>query len=199
MLEEKKMSSDIRHIVAYRARDGGIGGNNKLLYRLPRDMWNFKLQTRNQIVLMGRKTWESIGKKPLPDRINVVLSRSLTPQECPLGMQVCSTLIDALEWCRTHHPTLIVYVIGGAELYHQTLYLVKQVWATEIEDDDLDMMPIADTFYPISELEHDFVARDPFVLSDIDLDKLSGRHLNYSIWVFNRVHPVEFVTKTTKP
>lgn len=139
--QHKKMSM-VSHIVAYRVSDRGIGYKNDLLYRFKEDMQHFKTLTMHHIVLMGRKTFESIGNKPLSNRINVVLSKTLESSV----VQTFSDISVAMEWCHKMHPEKHVFVIGGESIYRQTIPYIQKVYATEIEDTEQNTP--ADTFYP---------------------------------------------------
>ncbi|MGH8446814.1 MAG: dihydrofolate reductase [Solimonas sp.] len=102
-----------------------IGRANGLPWRLPDDMKHFKRVTLHKTVLMGRKTWDSLGK-PLVDRRNWVVSRD--PAFMPAGARVFRSLDDAL----AAHGDGELMVIGGAELYRQTLPLADRLYLTEV-------------------------------------------------------------------
>ena len=103
------------YLVAAVAENGVIGAGGKLPWHLPEDMKHFKQVTVGHAVIMGRKTWESIGK-PLPDRNNIVVSRR-AGFRAP-GARVASSLEDALAMCPADEPA---FVIGGNELYRAAL------------------------------------------------------------------------------
>ena len=103
------------YLVAAVAQNGVIGANGKLPWRLPEDLQHFKRLTLGHSVIMGRKTWESIGR-PLPNRHNIVVSRR--PGFQAAGASVASSLEDALALCAGVDP---VFVIGGNELYRAAL------------------------------------------------------------------------------
>ncbi|MFZ2650928.1 MAG: dihydrofolate reductase [Burkholderiaceae bacterium] len=124
-------------LIAAVARNGAIGKDNALLVRLPDDLPRFKRLTLGCPVVMGRKTWESIGK-PLPGRRNIVLTRN--PHWHAAGAETVPSLQAALALARGEPK---VFVIGGAELYAQALPLADELFLTEI-DTDLD----GDTFFP---------------------------------------------------
>lgn len=92
--------------------DCAIGRNGGLLCRLPEDMRNFRETTKGAAVVMGRKTYESFPKRPLPDRENIVLSRSAGSIE---GAKVFSGKDELLEYVKTLDKE--VFVIGGGEIY----------------------------------------------------------------------------------
>lgn len=107
-------------------RNGLIGRDGDLPWRLPNDLKHFKRLTVGKTVLMGRKTWISLGR-PLPDRDNWVLTRD--PQFAAEGCRVFHRLEDAL----AAHAGDELMVIGGAELYRQTLPLAQRLYVTEVD------------------------------------------------------------------
>lgn len=125
------------HIVAM-AKNRAIGKDNRLPWHFPEDLQHFKRRTTGSTVIMGRKTYESIGK-PLPNRENFVLSRtqSGSPQE---HLKFFSSLDDALDAVQTEDA----YIIGGADLYRQTMQLdIDGIYLTRI-----DKEYAGDAFYP---------------------------------------------------
>jgi thymidylate synthase len=98
--------------------EGGYSKNNALPWASKEDMKHFKDKTIHQVVIMGRKTWESLPKKPLPDRINIVLSTTLTSESNAI---VCKNLNLALQVCRTVFPSKLIFIIGGKDLILETL------------------------------------------------------------------------------
>lgn len=116
------------------ARNRVIGRGNILPWRLPADLAHFKAITTGHPVLMGRKTFESLGR-PLPNRINIVVSRD--PGYAPAGCVVAHSLEQALDLGKQHcteaKPTL--FVIGGENLYTQTLLLADRLYITLVDAD----------------------------------------------------------------
>lgn len=113
-------------LIAAVASNGVIGTNNEMPWRLPADLKYFKQQTMGKPVLMGRKTYESLGK-PLKDRTNVILSRTLT--EAPEGCELIGTIPDAI----AKYGEDELMVIGGADIYAQTLTIADRLLLTEID------------------------------------------------------------------
>ena len=117
------------------AENGVIGRENRLPWRLPADLRRFKSVTMGKPVIMGRKTYESIGK-PLPGRSNIVVTRD--PDYRAPGCQVVHSLEQALEAGAGHAE---VMVIGGAKLYRQALGRAQRMYLTlvraEVEGDTL--------------------------------------------------------------
>jgi len=124
-------------LVAIVARDGGIGHRGGLLVRLPEDLRRFKQITLGAPVVMGRKTWQSIGR-PLPGRRNIVVSGD--PGFSPDGADAVATLDAALAIAGS---APIVHVIGGAAIYALALPIADELQLTEI-----DAVYPADTFFP---------------------------------------------------
>lgn len=126
-------------VIVAAAKNGAIGFNNQLLYRLPNDLKRFKALTTGHTIIMGRKTFESLPKGALPNRRNIVLSRQeglhLENAECYRSLE------EALMQC---DYTEDVYIIGGGELYKQTIGLAKRIHLTLVEDVPAE----ADAFFP---------------------------------------------------
>lgn len=125
-------------VIAAVARDGAIGKDNALLWRLPEDLQFFKRTTLGCPVIMGRKTYESIGR-PLPGRRNIVITRQ--EHWTAAGVDAVSSL-DAALALAAEAPK--VFVIGGAQIYEQALPHADQIVLTEVQAD----FPDADTFFP---------------------------------------------------
>ena len=126
------------NIIAAVAKNRAIGLNNKLLYWLPNDLKRFKQLTSGHTILMGRKTYESLPKGALPNRRNVVVSRSVEKIE---GCDCYSSINEAIDSCDSSEQ---IFVIGGGSIYEQTLPLADNLYLTEVDDTPKD----ADTFFP---------------------------------------------------
>lgn len=124
-------------LIAAVARHGAIGKNNQLLAHLPGDLPRFKRLTMGHPIVMGRKTWDSIGR-PLPGRRNIVITRN--PGWSAAGAEPAPSLSAALALAGSVER---VCVIGGAEIYALALPLADELLLTEI-DADFD----ADAFFP---------------------------------------------------
>ena len=116
-------------IIAALSRNRVIGKDNQLPWRLPADLKHFKAVTLGKPVIMGRKTFESIGK-PLPGRDNIVVTRD--PQFRADGIAVAHSLDDALAQGRTAPEIML---IGGAQLYTQALPRAQRLYLTLIHTD----------------------------------------------------------------
>lgn len=119
-------------LIAALARNRTIGLNGRLPWHLPEDMKHFRETTGGKTVLMGRRTWESLPAKfrPLPRRRNIVVSRN--PAFLAPGACVAGSIADAL--CLTGDDQE-VFVIGGEEVYRQTLPLAQRLYLTEVAAD----------------------------------------------------------------
>lgn len=139
-------------VIAAIARNGVIGRDGDLPWRLPEDLRHFKRTTRGHAVIMGRKTWESIGR-PLPGRTNIVVTRQAA-YEAP-GCSVVHSLEEGLElaWQTDEEP----FVIGGAGLYAAALPLATRLELTEVHEEVQ-----GDTFFPPIDLDrfHEADRRD---------------------------------------
>lgn len=116
-------------LIAAVARNGVIGADNRLPWRLPEDLRHFRALTLGHAVVMGRRTWESL-RGPLPDRQNIVVTRQ--PGFVAPGAEVASSLDAAL--ARVDRPPP-AFCIGGGQLYRAALPLAATVHLTEIERD----------------------------------------------------------------
>lgn len=126
-------------IVALSKDNRAIGYNNKLLWKISEDLLRFKRITSGHPVIMGRKTFESIGKV-LPDRPNIVVTRDT--QYKASGCEIAYSLNEALEKAR-ELDTNEVFIIGGGELYKQALPLSDRLYLTLVDD-----KKEGDTFFP---------------------------------------------------
>lgn len=118
----------------------GIGYNGNLLETIPEDMKYFKELTTNNVVIMGRKTWDSLPKKPLPNRTNIVITSQKKGDENGAKFM---TLEDAMRYAIVNRPT-DVFIIGGGEIYKKLLPICNRVYVTEILKDHKDV----DTYFP---------------------------------------------------
>lgn len=125
-----------------------IGKDNTLPFNVPEDMKHFKQTTSGHAVIMGRKTWESLGK-PLPNRTNIVLSRNTIFAKMG-DVRVARYMRDAIKLAKSLHQE--VFIIGGGEIYREGLKHADQIYLTRIGI-NIDK---PDTYFPniISSPEH---------------------------------------------
>lgn len=133
----------------------GIGKDNQLLWHLPNDLKWFKTHTTGKSIIMGRKTYQSIGK-PLPNRRNIVLSRqeNLKIEGC----EIYKSLDKVIENLSNEDE---VFIIGGGDLYRQTIALAHRIYITRVE-----INAQADTHFP-------------------DMD------MNQWVKIFEELHPID--------
>jgi dihydrofolate reductase len=128
------LSAPVLAIVAARARNGVIGRDGALPWRLRSDLALFKATTLGKPLIMGRKTWDSLPRKPLPGRTNIVLSRDGAFE--PKGALVCERFEEALAIAREQAEEDAageVCVIGGVALFALALPKARRLYLTEVE------------------------------------------------------------------
>lgn len=143
------------------AKNRVIGINNQLPWYLPEDLKHFKSLTMGHAIVMGRKTYESIGR-PLPGRINIIVTRQqsyMIPEAI-----VVHSIEHALRMCEEHdNGGDESFIIGGEELYRQTLAISQRIYVTEIQSTFE-----GDAFFP---------EIDPSEWKEIDRQKYSGENV----------------------
>lgn len=117
----------ILSLVVAMAENNVIGKNGTMPWHLPADLRHFRAVTTGKSVIMGRKTYESIGK-PLPNRRNLVISR--TPDFSALGCEVVTSLDQALQACAGEAEVMI---IGGGQIYAEALPRAQRIYLTRIQ------------------------------------------------------------------
>lgn len=155
-------------LIAAIGRNNELGKNNALLWHLPADMKHFKNITELHAVIMGRKTFESIGR-PLPNRRNIVITRDANYKKAGLpaqaGVEVAHSLAEAFDLFADKSEE--IFIIGGGELYKQALPIADKLYITHIDAEDEE----ADSFFPeiipvvwneTSHTEHKADEKNPF-------------------------------------
>ncbi len=160
-------------IIAAVAANGTIGRSNGLPWdRLPADMRHFKNLTMGHTMILGRKTFESIGSRPLPGRPLVVITRREI--DAPAGVRVVRSLDEALAAAREDGEDE-VFVAGGAEIYREALPRTDRMYLTRIGEE----FP-GDTFFPafnpsawrvVSEKHHEAHGENPYPYTFQTLDR----------------------------
>lgn len=129
-------------------RGQGIGYNGSMPWpRLSGDLKWFKQLTTDNVIIMGRKTWDSIGAKPLPNRINIVLTRS----KCPGADHQSDDTDVALDVSWSKYPNKEIFIIGGSAIYEQYMDIIDRFYITEI-DADYE----CDTFFDLNYVRSNF-------------------------------------------
>lgn len=124
-------------IIAAVAQNNALGYKNQLLYHLPDDLKRFKKLTSGHTVIMGKNTYDSLPNGALPNRRNVVLSRSVKEL---LDCDVYTNIDEALESCGDEE----IFIIGGASIYKQMIDKADKIYITEV----YDVPENADVFFP---------------------------------------------------
>ena len=125
-------------IIAAIGKNNALGKDNQLLWKLPKDLKHFKSLTENHPIVMGRKTYESIGK-PLPDRTNIVVSRK--ENWFAEDILIVSKLKEAIKFAKKMDEE--IYIIGGGNIYEQTIDLAEKLEVTQVNAELK-----ADIFFP---------------------------------------------------
>lgn len=148
--------------------NNAIGKNNQLLWHLPADLKHFKQITTGHTVIMGRKTFDSVGK-PLPNRRNIIVTRQTIQIE---GCEVVSSVEAALALCASEEE---VFIVGGAEIYRLAMPLTNRIYLTRVHKDFE-----ADTFFP--EIDEN----DWKITSQEDFDADEKNNIPYSYITLDR-------------
>lgn len=126
------------HIIVAASENNAIGKDNKLLWHLPNDLKYFKSVTSGHPIIMGRKTFDSIGR-PLPNRLNIVISRN--SYESTENLVYCNSLPEAINIAKEKDEE--IFIIGGGEIYRQSLPLAHKIHFTKVHTEIA-----GDTFFP---------------------------------------------------
>jgi dihydrofolate reductase len=130
-------------IIVAVSEDWGIGKNNELLWRLPEDLKRFRRLTTGNAIIMGKKTWESLPRRPLPDRKNIVLT-DITG-EIIEGSLTAYSIDDALSKCDKDKE---IFIIGGGSIYRQFMPLADRLYITHVH-----LSAPADVYFPEIDLK----------------------------------------------
>lgn len=152
-------------LIVARGRNNIIGSDGDLPWRLSSDLKLFKAITKGKPVIMGRKTWESLPRKPLPGRLNIVVTRQAgyTAE----GAQVVGDMGDAFDAAFIQANTDRVdevFVIGGAQIYAAAMTVADRLYLTEV-----DAAPVGDAAFPeFSEKDWSELGREVYPASEVD-------------------------------
>ena len=152
-------------LIAAIGKNNELGKNNVLVWNMPSDLKYFREKTSGHPVIMGRKTFEAIGR-PMPNRKNIIISRDINYKK--EGIEVVHSLNKALDLVQAENiKDGEVFIIGGEEIFRQSMNLADRLYITHIEAEDKK----ADTFFPeiipvvwneISHDEHQPDEKNPF-------------------------------------
>ncbi|MET0787337.1 MAG: dihydrofolate reductase [Paenisporosarcina sp.] len=152
-----------------------IGHMNKMPWHIPNELAYFKEKTMGKAIIMGRNTFESIGR-PLPGRLNIVVTRNESYK--PEGVTVVHTLKEAIALASDFHEE--VMVIGGEQIFKESLPLADKLYVTVIENEF-----VGDTFFPPYENE--------WVVSSRSEEMITDKGLRYTYQILHRNTSVESV------
>jgi dihydrofolate reductase len=157
-------------LVVAASANNAIGKDNQLLWHLPKDLKFFKNTTWGMVVVMGRKTFESVNK-PLPGRVNIVITSK--PDWMAVGVWVAKDLDDAIAQAKTTNCKEI-FIIGGGEIYKQTMPVADKIYMTRVHT-TID----GDTFFPtIDEAEWQLKEN-----TDFKADEKHAYDFSFQTWV----------------
>lgn len=133
----------VSHVVAM-SENRVIGRDGGLPWHIPADLKRFKAVTMGKMLLMGRKTYASIGR-PLPGRLNIVVTRSPEGVEFPGGVVVCDSIENALNYAKKMAPQWQneLMIVGGGDIYLQTMDQIDRIYLSHVHSE-----VSGDTFYP---------------------------------------------------
>ena len=176
ILPQLDLDTPVAMIVAV-ARNGVIGHQNRMPWYLPEELQHFKRTTQGKPLVMGRATFESIGR-PLPGRTNIVVTRN--PDFSHPGIKTAANLADALKLADSQaviDGAPEIMVMGGAQIYQQAFPLVERLYLTTVEAE-----PEGDAWFPaINEAEWRELSRDTYPAQE-------GNRYGYLIRVLERKH-----------
>jgi dihydrofolate reductase len=168
------------------APNQAIGCKQQLLWKISEDLQYFKRITTGHTLLMGRMTFLSLGR-PLPNRRHIVLSDRASDQFS--GVEIARSLHEAIAMARQPNPSAELFVIGGGEVYRQTLPLANKLYITHVKAPHTQ----ADTFFPtidwrqwkeISREDHPYGATFPYPFSFVVYARALMQH-NYNVDPFS--------------
>jgi dihydrofolate reductase len=156
-------------IIVATSKNRVIGSNNSLIWKLPADLKRFKQITTGSTIVMGRKTYESIGK-PLPNRRNIIITRDTNylVDNC----EIVNSLEEALMLCNND-----CFIIGGGEIYKQSIDIADKIYLTLVQEDFE-----GDTYFPEIGKEWTKVFREDFEPDEKNAHKYS--FINYEKYNF---------------
>ncbi|TSA25296.1 MAG: dihydrofolate reductase [Bacteroidetes bacterium] len=158
-------------IIVAVAENYAIGKDNQLLWHLPDDMKRFKRLTTGHTVIMGKKTWESLPKRPLTDRRNIVITDD--PNDHFEGAETVMSIEEALALCNPEEEN---FIMGGASIYQQFLPLTDRLYLTRVHK-TFD----GDAFFPeLNLLDWERTSRDDYPPDE-------HNDFGYTYYIFDRI------------
>lgn len=177
-MNKNNLRKEVNIIVAA-GRDGAIGKAGNLIWRIPADLRRFKALTMGHPIIMGRKTWESLPKRPLPGRRNIVVTRNAA-FEAP-GAELATSPEEALKLCyEKGSDNLTPFVIGGEEIYKAFMPLATRIYFTEIDEE----CPEADARLPFP------LNPDEWKAEEVGGIEITPEGVRYSYVTYGRVDSI---------
>lgn len=158
-------------IIVAVSEDLGIGKNNDLLWHLPEDLRRFRKLTTGNIVVMGRKTWFSLPKRPLKERRNIVITD--VPGETFEGAESVASVNEAVAACKESDE---IFIIGGGSIYAQFMPLADRLFITHVHSNTP-----ADIFFPEIDPTH------WKAISKEEFPQATDREVSYTYVVYDRI------------
>ena len=152
----------------------GIGFNGDLLEHIPEDLKYFKQLTSGNTIVMGRKTWDSLPRKPLPNRHNLVITKD--PSIYELTNEVSFYTLRQIEVLMLKNKNVNYFVIGGGQIYEKLLPLCDRVYVTKIFKDHDQV----DTYFPNLDESDEWAPAMQSALQNY-------KDLNYQFWQYDRI------------
>lgn len=171
-------------IVAYDRRNGGIGKDNALVWRLSKDLKSFKSITNGGIVVMGRKTWESLPSsfRPLPNRMNIILTKNKTNFIENENLLVFESVNDLINNYLSKEKERRIFIIGGGSIYTEIIEnyseFIEKVYTTEVYN--IPKTQDYDSFFPVKSLKEHFKISSVSEFLKEDGDSYWYRFVNYT-------------------
>lgn len=170
----KEITKDMNiSMIAAMDKNRVIGADNDMPWHLPDDLKFFKANTVNKPVIMGRKTFESIGSKPLPNRRNLVITRNDAYEAN--GAEVFHSAEEALKSCKSE---VEIIIMGGGQLYAQMMPFANKLYVTlvdaEVEGDTIFPEWLTDEWQEISKEWHDKDERHAYAFEFVTLIRKSS-------------------------
>ncbi len=158
-------------IIVAVSEDWGIGKDNELLWHISEDLRRFKRLTLGNTVIMGKKTWESLPKRPLPERKNIVLTD--LPGECIDFAITAYSIEDSLNKCSNDEN---IFVIGGGSIYRQFMPLAERLYITHVHK-----KTAADVYFPVVDPQiWKVLEKEDFISNDND-------GISYTYVIYGRI------------
>ena len=151
--------------------DWGIGYNGNLLEHIPEDLKYFKQLTTGNTVIMGRKTWDSLPNKPLPNRTNIVITNNTNMEGQAEFMDLTDTMLYFI-----YNKNDDIFIIGGGKIYEELLPMCDRVYVTKIFKDHDQV----DTYFPNLDESDDWA---PALQSNLQ----NYKDLTYQFWQYDRI------------